>query len=347
MARPGVTKGQVGRARLALMKAGKHPSIDAVRIELGNTGSKGTISAYLREIEADEGGVVARDRSVSEEVQTLVANLAERLEAEAQAHFDGLKAGHVEEVRRLNELLAKAQGEARAHRTEAEGAQTRLGFEKAARQRAEADLAALRLEHGETSARLTAQVSGLQSQLAAAQAQVMSLEEKHTHARESLEHFRAASREQRDRELRQHEQQLQHLQRELATSQEGLAGKQAELRATLQEKVDALALLTAARAERRQVDDQLRALKPAAERLAVQNQRVEDLLAQIQHAGEQYETLQQRATAAEQRNAELELLLAAANASAQSQADMVKEVLGRIGQTATPAKSKKPAASEG
>ena len=56
MARPGVSKAEVQRARLGIMKAGKHPSIDAIRIELGNTGSKATIYRHLKEIEADEGG---------------------------------------------------------------------------------------------------------------------------------------------------------------------------------------------------------------------------------------------------------------------------------------------------
>lgn len=109
----------------------------------------------------------------------------------------------------------------------------------------------------------------------------------------------------------------------------------------LQEKVDALALLTAARAERRQVDQQLRELKTSAERLAVQNQLVEDLRNQAQQAGQQYEALQLRAAALEQRNSELELLLAAANAAAQSQADLVKGVLERINPAGGPGKAKR------
>ncbi len=340
MARPGITKGQVQRARLALIRAGKHPSIDGIRIELGNTGSKATISSYLKEIEADEGGVATPERSVSEELQALVMNLAARLELEAQERFDGLRAGHTEEVQRLNELVSKAQGEARGSRAEAERLLPELANEKSSRQKIEAELAALKLENAQTTAQLAARADGLQAQLQAALDQVASLEEKHTHAREALEHFRTASREQRDREARQHEQQLQYLQRELATATETLAAKQSELRAALQEKVDALALLTAARAERRQLDEQLRELKTSAERLAVQNQLVEDLRSQAQQAGHQYEALQLRAAALEQRNSELELLLAAANAAAQSQADLVKGVLERINPPGGPGKSK-------
>ncbi|MFH7043934.1 DNA-binding protein [Paucibacter sp. JuS9] len=331
MARPGISKGEVQRARLAVMRAGKHPSIDSIRIELGNTGSKATIFRFLKEIEADEGGSGLPQGSISDELQAFVTNIASRLEFESQERIHVLKAGHADEVRRLNEALTTARGEAKAFRTEAERSQVELSQEKAARQRTEADLAELRLVHRETST----QLASLQEQLKAAQGHAISLEEKHVHARESLEHFRVASKEQRDREARQHEQQLQYLQREVATATEVLTGKQGELRTALQEKVDALALLAGARAERRQVDEQLRELKSAAERLAVQTQAVDDLRAQALQASQQYETLRARSGELEQRNAELERLLAAANASAQSQEQLVREVLSRISQVSS------------
>ncbi|RTL46734.1 MAG: DNA-binding protein [Burkholderiales bacterium] len=340
MARAGVTKGEVQRARLALIKAGKHPSIDAIRIELGNTGSKATIFRHLKDIEADEGGSGVPQGSISEELLAFVTNLAGRLEFEAQERFDTLKARHGQEIARLSEQLATAQQEGRTWRAEAERAQGDLAAEKAAHQRAEADLAALKLEHGQSTAQLQAQAQGLQAQLEAAQNQVASLEEKHAHARDALEHFRAASREQRDREGRQHEQQLQYLQREVATATEALGVKQAELRTALQEKVDALALLTAARAERRQVDEQLREMKTAGERLAVQNQLVEDLRSQADRAAERYEAVRLRAGELESRNADLEKRLAAAEAAANTQADLVKGLLERVGHAPTPGRSK-------
>ena len=42
MARVGVNKQVVQAARLAIIARGENPSIDAVRIEMGNTGSKST-----------------------------------------------------------------------------------------------------------------------------------------------------------------------------------------------------------------------------------------------------------------------------------------------------------------
>lgn len=334
MARAGITKGEVQRARLKLIKSGKHPSIDAVRIELGNTGSKATIFRLLKEIEADEGGADAPKGSISEELMAFVSNLAGRLEYEAQERLDILKASHAEEVRGLKVLLETARGEARACRSEAERSQVDLSTERTERLRVDANLVTLRLEHAQVTTQLTSQLEAAREQLKAAQAQVASLEEKHAHAREALEHFRDASKEQRDREARQHEQQLQYLQREVATAGEALAANQSELRSALQEKLDALTLLSAVRAERRHVDEQLRELKPALERVAALNQLVEQMRDQAQQAAQQYETLRVRATEIGQRNSELEQLLAGANATAQSQSDLIKELLTRISQPA-------------
>ncbi len=343
MARPGISKHEVQKARLVLMRAGKHPSIDAIRVELGNTGSKATIFRFLKEIEEDEGGPGMPQTSLSDELQAFVTNLAARLEFESQERFDVLKAGHGDEVKRLNEALEKARGEAKSSRGEAERSQVELSIERATRQRVESDLDALRLEHSQVTTQLRTQLEGVREQLQTAQAHAASLEEKHSHARDSLEHFRTASKEQRDREARQHEQQLQYLQREVAQASDALTGKHSELRAALQEKADALALLTGARAERRQVDEQLRELKTAAERLAVQTQLVKDLRAQALQASQQYETLRARRSELEQRNGELERLLAAANASTQSREQLVQDVLARISQTkGAPAPSKAP-----
>ena len=54
MARGGVYKTEVEKARNALLAQGKHPSVDALRVALGNTGSKTTIHRYLKELEAED-----------------------------------------------------------------------------------------------------------------------------------------------------------------------------------------------------------------------------------------------------------------------------------------------------
>jgi len=86
MARAGLYKGDVQKARDALLAQGKKPSVDAVRVALGNTGSKTTIHRYLRELEEEEGGGPSRAVAVSEALQDLVARLAARLQEEAEAN---------------------------------------------------------------------------------------------------------------------------------------------------------------------------------------------------------------------------------------------------------------------
>ena len=85
MARGGLYKSDVQKARDALRAQGKHPSVDAVRVALGNTGSKTTIHRYLKELEEEEGQGLGAKVAVSDALQDLVGRLAGRLHEEAEA----------------------------------------------------------------------------------------------------------------------------------------------------------------------------------------------------------------------------------------------------------------------
>ncbi|WP_198033589.1 DNA-binding protein [Alteromonas sp. RW2A1] len=54
MARAGVTLEAVKQAREALMARGDSVSIDPIRFELGNTGSKSTLLKHLKALEQDD-----------------------------------------------------------------------------------------------------------------------------------------------------------------------------------------------------------------------------------------------------------------------------------------------------
>lgn len=85
MARGGINKALVQKARQAILARGENPSIDAVRVELGNTGSKTTIHRYLKELEDAERGRVAASIPLSEQLANLVGQLADQLKEDAQA----------------------------------------------------------------------------------------------------------------------------------------------------------------------------------------------------------------------------------------------------------------------
>ncbi|WP_236201043.1 DNA-binding protein [Pseudomonas pseudonitroreducens] len=83
MARGGINRAVVKIARDALLARGVKPSIDAIRIELGNTGSKTTIIRCLRELEQIEAP--CQPPSLEEELSILIGKVAERMRDNAQA----------------------------------------------------------------------------------------------------------------------------------------------------------------------------------------------------------------------------------------------------------------------
>ena len=85
MARSGLYKSDIQKARDSLLAQGKHPSVDALRVELGNTGSKSTIHRYLKELEEEEGQGLGAKVAVSDALQDLIGRLAGRLHEEADA----------------------------------------------------------------------------------------------------------------------------------------------------------------------------------------------------------------------------------------------------------------------
>jgi hypothetical protein len=224
MARTGLYKSDVKKARDTLVAAGRHPSLDAVRIELGNTGSKSTIHKYLKELEAEEGAAMPGP-SLSEELQGLVARLAERLQGEADLRIATAQSDCAAQIQVHAAAAHALEAELAASTARERGLQEQLATGRDV-------LAGTREElQQEKIARHTAEqlASGLRDRLAENEAHVKSLEDKHVHAREALEHFRQAAREQRDQEQRRHEHQVQQLQAELRQMQQQLAGKQEEV----------------------------------------------------------------------------------------------------------------------
>ncbi len=235
MARAGIYKSEVVRARQALLAQGRYPSIDAVRIELGNTGSKATIHRYLKEIEEEEGGATGAKVAISEALQDLVGRLAARVQEEADERIAEVSARHAADIGERDAAIKSAQQEADALRKQLERLEIDLASERAAQAQTSTRLQQATIENTQRAQR----VADLETQLAQAETFRASLEEKHENARAALEHFRAAVREQRDRENQQHDQQVSALQLELRRAQDALAAKQAKLGEAIQDSARA------------------------------------------------------------------------------------------------------------
>ncbi|WP_296261192.1 MULTISPECIES: DNA-binding protein [unclassified Pseudomonas] len=107
MARSGINRSDVQAARLALLAKGENPSIDAIRIQMGNTGSKSTIHRLMRELDANEGDVTGPQ--IDAEISDLVARLAARLKAQAQESIDEGQARLDAEKQTLQSTLASVE----------------------------------------------------------------------------------------------------------------------------------------------------------------------------------------------------------------------------------------------
>lgn len=221
MARSGLYKTEVEKARNTLLAKGKNPSIDAVRVALGNTGSKSTIHKYLKELETEDAAGIGGKYPIGEMLTDLVSRLAGQLNAEADAKVADARGQFEAQLRERTEQLEQARQEAMAFRGQLERLEIALHEEKTGHASARQSLA----EATTQIRQLEERIAGLDTRVAEHETHTRSLEEKHRHAREALDHFRASMKEQRDQEQRRHEHQVQELQFALRQANEALTEK--------------------------------------------------------------------------------------------------------------------------
>ncbi|MQA18462.1 DNA-binding protein [Rugamonas rivuli] len=340
MARSGLYKSDVQKARDALIAQGINPSVDAVRVALGNTGSKTTIHKYLKELEED-GGAGDKRSSISEALQDLVSRLAARLEDDAQERIAAARAISDATAAEQVALLQAAQNDNALQRVRVLELETTLQEQAAA-------LAASRSNHQrESTARQVAQqqVADLQQRLAENETHRQSLEEKHQHARQALEHYRQSVKEQREADIRRHELQVQQAQAELRLAQQAVAVKQDEMTRLNQEgaklvselshtKQDLYEQLTQVRKLEQKVD----ALQSLQVRAADTERQLVSKIAEAELLTEQLNNANDQIAPIKTQVRELELLLAQANAKAQAQeqiGEQLRTYLDKIATTLT------------
>lgn len=223
MARGGINKAVVQKARNALLARGLHPSIDAVRIELGNTGSKTTIHRYLKELENVEQAISSD--SLSTPLTSLIEQLLGQLKEEAQ-----------QSVAQAYEVLQRERA-AIQHQSAVIGARMRdlesqcsgLGLQLQAAQELILQEQQQRQTVEVDNARMAQSLKDLEVRVRERDERIHSLEDMHQHTRNGMEHYRQASKEQREQELRRHEAQTSQLQAEIRQLQQTLMIKQDEL----------------------------------------------------------------------------------------------------------------------
>jgi len=312
MARGGINKAVVQRARQALLARGANPSIDAVRVELGNTGSKTTISRYLKELEpSNPEPVAARVRmgdTLNGMVQTLLDQLMEEGQeviSQATAAFDLKRAALENQLIELRSELASAQRNSATQQAAIETQSAELATTQSSLQ---AELT--------RNAGLNHRCTNLESLVAEKDKHIQSLEDKHVQARGALEHYREAAKEQRDQDQRKHESQLHEMQVEQRKLRETIAVKQDDLTRLNR---DNERLLGEARQQTKALHTQEALVQPLNTQVEALRQGeaksagvAEHLMGQILALREEVKALHQSAAVADLREQENAVLLATA-----------------------------------
>jgi chromosome segregation ATPase len=341
MARSGLYKSDIQKARDALISQGVNPSVDAVRVALGNTGSKTTIHKYLRELETEDGAAGGKRNSISEALQDLVERLAARLQNEAEERVaavrvdsDAKAAKHVASMQTVqnenSELRARVQELETAHQ-----------------EQAAALVASLSDHQTESTMRQVAeqQVTDLKQRLAENETHRESLEEKHQHARQALEHYRQSVKEQREADVRRHEQQIQQVQAELRQAQQTIAVKQDETTRLNQEGAKLIAELSHTKqglyeqlTQNRKLEQKIDTLQSQHVHAADTERQLVGKIAEAELLNEQLKEANNQLAPMKAQLRELELLLAQATAKVQAQeqiGEQLRAYLDKIAITRT------------
>lgn len=315
MARGGINKAVVQTARLAILARGENPSIDAVRIEMGNTGSKTTIHRYLKELDDSESRVTITEAPIDDELGELVARLAQRLKDKAQEPID-LALAHFEQQKAA--LLAQIETLEAAHadlKQQFEIQSSALAEESAALQTASTSLQTEQTRN----AGLSQACSDYELRITDKDEQIRSLEEKHLHARDALEHYRNAIKEQREQEQRRHEGQLQQVQAELRQAQQSAMVRQDEITQLHRDNERLLIEHRVTAKELAALQEQIRKDQAAQQKLSEQVNLIESertlLQERLRVAVLESQSRQEALTEHQQSNKSLELDLIKAQAS--------------------------------
>jgi len=225
MARAGITKHQVEKAYQSLMTKGTHPSIDALRVELGNTGSKTTISRYLKELEAEQCVQMEDEALLSEGIKELIAKLASKLHQEANDVVQQSKSSYHDRIRALEHDNAQIKQALESKEVELEKSRVEALSLNSTNETLNSKLSDLT----NTLSQSNGKTRELEMVIIEKDKQIQSLNENHQHTRDSLVHYRDSVKEQREQELRQHEQQVQQLQLELRQLNQTMIVKQGDI----------------------------------------------------------------------------------------------------------------------
>lgn len=325
MARGGINKALVQQAREALIQKGQSPSIDAVRIELGNTGSKTTIHRYLKEIEEEEGTRLDDQALLSNTIKDFVSQLAARLREEANTVVENATQLHGAQLRETKQSIAELEKQLAGAQQRIAELDQLLSSEKDAHTSANQHLQQLTIQNE----RFQQQIDDLTTRLDERDKHIQSLEDKHTHAREALEHYRNSVKEQREQDQRRHEHQVQQVQAEMRKLSQDLIVKQDKITQLHQDNARLASEFKESQKRELKLNSALQKSEKEAASLLENNVRLESTLVSMekehQKATQEFENLKAILALETKERQALEVAVAKAQSDAEAKAQIIKE----------------------
>ena len=290
MARSGINKSEVFNARAALISKGKNPSIDAIRIELGNTGSKSTIHRYLQEIEQENAAQLDDEALLSKPIKELITKLTSTLKQEAQSVIDESEQAYKRQIDCLrNELSATNKQLSETNE--------KLVYTTDKLNKIEASLQTSQNQERMLDNELTAikqENDKLKIQIEEKLSQIESLETKHQHNREAIEHYRTSVKEQREQEQRRYETQIQQLQTEIRTLGQTISVKQNDISILNKDNGRLCAELSGEQKSKIQLESTLRSKQAELEKLSTRHEALRNKFEQIEQLNTDFDKIKAR-----------------------------------------------------
>lgn len=277
MGRAGILYSDVAKAASKLVEAGENPTVDSVRLALGNTGSKSTIAPMLKQWKGEHQKKVSQSEAgLPPTLLSTVKGLYQHMQDEFAQQLEQARQEHADALRSAIESEQRARAEAAATGAANIGLMAEL---ESARQALEQQLAA---HHAQNVMVATVQAdnAGLQQRLADRAAEVHTLGHQLAQTRAQFEHFQEASASQRAQERSVAEQKISRLEQELA----GALRQNALQHATLSQQQERLTQLTADNATQR---TELQAAQAAAATLSNERDRFSERLTETAAAHRQ------------------------------------------------------------
>ena len=225
MARGGINKTLIKEARQELLRKGINPSLDSIRVQLGNTGSKSTIHRYLKEIEEQEAVQLNDEDLLNNTLKEMISRLASQLNADANEIVEKNEEESSKKINQLNDNLNTFKKQLTHAETQIELLETKLLEKDELIAQQQYKIQNQQLESTESHEKINQLIDRIKDK----DNYLASLEEKHNHSRDALEHYRQSVKEQRQQDIRLHEQHIQQLQVEQRNLNQTLAVKQEDI----------------------------------------------------------------------------------------------------------------------